>query len=272
MRWYVFSFLCIALVLAQDYVRYLIFSTRDINTGTYDSVLRLLEQVDAEVHVAPPISLAAFYPTRNRGTPTREVLRRFRKFYPHVPLLIQNDMRDESVRALDANATFRFTEKSYGYSSYGVDYVEWMNGVLQASKDHEWVILLEDDVWVVRPFTGPFLYDINCGPDQFLRPELAFAMNDVCAGMGTVLGGFGGCIMRTSALSEVLGVESRAFYKRLRSYRRFDHFIASDEAVSMIMQCAGYTIGPYKGYTNLYFYDNTLRDAQVLHPVKVLYG
>lgn len=104
----------------------------------------------------------------DRMRAAREVLRRWRLFYPEAPLYIINEGRDA---ALEAAAREHGAHHVYAPATSDTqttifssvkDAARWMQHLIDAGSMADWVILLEDDVHILKPISFHTLrHDIN---------------------------------------------------------------------------------------------------------------
>ncbi|KAI8462497.1 MAG: hypothetical protein J3K34DRAFT_500088 [Monoraphidium minutum] len=122
--------------------------------------------------------VAAYYQVHSNARAVREVLLRFRAVYPTAPVYIVNDGGDRSLAAVVApfRVSYRYEPSitfigrgQHGAISQGCNSPAacgaFLSRLAAAGAAADWVVLLEDDVHLVRPLSLQYLkYDISAGP------------------------------------------------------------------------------------------------------------
>ena len=220
-------------------------------------------------------SMGAYYQTNGAHLlATEEVLTRFFQFYPQAPLHFHND---------GGSASLKYLARVYGIRNYtaigmkesatkeGMYFTSAHNGaaylqrLASAALDADWILLLEDDVWIQgRVNTDKLKYDINGACFAIFNDGLS---KFVSGSTGACYGGCGGHIVRSAALlranitADAVGELSRASYNKR---------LASDELLSAVILMSGGTIGPYGGFMNTPWL-RWLPGSLVVHQAKGLY-
>ena len=259
-----------------------------------DAMLVAVSRADGAVvqpYDAQPDAVA-FYPIGGASRAADEVMRRFRRFYPAVPVLMQSDRGDvAAIKRLAEkwNATHRALPGRFGRADSGTifdnvdDLMWWFWGMRDAAvwARAKWILLLEDDVWVLRPisFAG-MTADINgLNPygDAFSQADA-----DVASRVsGTpvpiqIFAGHGGTVYSARAVEAVFRHEatSRAL---AAEYLKRNHWLPTDRLASFLTVCYNGKLGAWPE-TLTWMQSKLLEDVrlvatqtEVLHYAKFLY-
>lgn len=232
--------------------------------------------------------LSAYYQCYKQPRAVDEVLKSFRRFYPFSEVIMVNDGGDPALIqdiAAHYNAKFWYSPQrtsdrndSMFFSSYLAAHT-YIARIIDASANCDWLLLLEDDVWILGhiPF-HQFRHVLNGGhPAMILDSVLVktFAPpNTTETGLQSwQYAGNGGTVLRCS------------FYRDLNLHPRWNTTvsalidakptIASDELLSSVTYAAGGTIGAFEAYAEpsfvTFFYRLLAGDIAVLHQAKYLY-
>lgn len=232
--------------------------------------------------------LSAYYQCYKQPRAVDEVLKSFRRFYPFSEVIMVNDGGDpETLKDIAAHYNARFwyspqhtsaTNDSMYFSSYLAAHT-YITRIMDASTNCDWLLLLEDDVWILGhiPF-HQFRHALNGGhPAMILDSVLVktFAQPNATGDALPNLqyAGNGGTVLRCS------------FYRDLRARSTWNNTvlalldakptIASDELLSSVTYAAGGTIGAFEAYAETsfltLFYRLLTGDVAVLHQAKYLY-
>ena len=200
-------------------------------------------------------SMGAYYQSNGAHLlATEEVLTRFFQHYPQAPLHFHND---------GGPASLKYLAKVYGVLNYtavgvkesatqhGMYFTSPRNGaaflqrLASAALDADWLLLLEDDVWIQgRVNIGRLKYDINGACLGFYNVGLS---RFITGAVGACYGGCGGHIVRSAALLRA-NITAAAVGELFRA--TFDKSVASDELLSAVIFMSNGTMGPYGGFMN----------------------
>ncbi|KAL4854628.1 putative metallo-hydrolase YflN [Chlorella vulgaris] len=214
----------------------------------------------------------------------KEVLRRWRLFYPDAPLLVINEGQDA---ALERAAQQHGAQHMYAPATSDTQTTifttadsaaRWVQHLLDAGAAADWVLLLEDDVHLLKPISFHTLhFDIN-GDNKDVR--LANTLTKVIERIrGTPLadrhfGGSGGAIFRGSFLRQLARSDWQSWLEQLLLAE--DGVIISDQLITSLMHCINGTLGHYPGYAETWYTDFEARkaagDIEVVHKEKSFYG
>lgn len=230
-----------------------------------------LDRIDLSSVSTQNASLSAFYPCSRGVRVTEEVLRRFRRFYPSAQVFMWNDggadesgLRDLAVRyGADYERTARVGTRGSTLYEAPAAYFRWVAGFVRY--DTEFSLLLEDDVWLMRPLPlHEFRADIN-------HVSVESRLRD-----GRVFGGCGGAVFRVSTMRAILRDYDAEFVRRESEWLGY---ITTDRVTSAYVYKLNGTIAPNPCYYHCYYHlspwwwrdvDGIAR-ACVVHKVKFLY-
>lgn len=214
------------------------------------------------------------------------VLDHFRLAYPDSTLILACDGGDDfSSLAKHYGATYFHDHQLNGkplYFDTAAEIAEFgrrlKRGFDLATEDY--LILLEDDVVVYRPVSGPLLFDINgCNfhTDLGWKASMKWCLSKYNPAVANMMvniyyGGCGGCILRTSFFRKHLVsiFDAEEFCDNSQPNTR-----AADAFLSFV--CLKYqgTIGMYSGFCETWHADCSerlqRREVEVLHGFKELY-
>jgi hypothetical protein len=235
------------------------------------------------------LPIAGVYVFNRRPTPFLHSLRAYRRAYPQENLYLfcdngcynytraashfgaKFDGRPREIVTKNAHRAFYIGPANA--KAFLVTYREAVNNM-----NEPFFIQLEDDVFVIKAVATPLKYDINgWAPDKFLvgEAEAYVRTRNPEAPPTLTLGGFGGCIFRTSFWKRILNLptieeEIDALYDhgKVQSYG-VDYIFAS-----LVYRFNG-TLGPFDGYVEAFEprADGMRREGkvEVLHGFKDLY-
>lgn len=235
-------------------------------------------------------SVAGFYQCYKQRDAFDHAIRSFRTAYPTSSLFVFNDGGDESLGdiARECSARYTYCERA-STSALGTCFdtpdgaMVWLNRLREAvmNSTEDYIMLLEDDVWVKRP-TRPIdlKYDL-CGfnPDagvyalEHLRGLITTARPQL-VGAGMPLSGFGGCMYRRSFFEKILN-DMNVIKVYVEHYYSAGGHKVSDCIVSFLTHVHGGTMGHYKGYCETWWptYQERMNadTIEVLHKYKDKY-
>ena len=202
-----------------------------------------------------PARLGAYYQTSLAHVQaTNLVLSIFRRSHKYSPLFVYIDnMQESASQMIDWHKYYpvqimpRVTSSNLRSAvSYGTYFgtvnasVSYVNRIITASKDLDWLILLEDDVWVCNHVnTTALTFDMNGQCLARYDPKVWSYMTP-----GSCYGGYGGFVLRALFLQS-MQVESKYIESMLAHIKRP---IASDELLSALFLRSNGTIGVIQEY------------------------
>ena len=202
------------------------------------------------------LSLAAYYQCHKHYRAVDHVLYRFRHFYPTAPVVMVNDGGDHSLEELahKYQADYQYQEKSSDNAKlYFTDVnkaTTFVKHIMDTAKLADWVLLLEDDVWMFNQITPEAMkFDINgMVPQQFRQIfiDLSEEMLGKPVTSGTRYGANGGSVLRSSFLQKV--ADSKDWVDRVAQICNVSTHLASDELLSTLLFSYGATLGDFDGY------------------------
>ena len=239
----------------------------------------------------PENKLSAYYQCYSNPRAVEEVLKNFRHFYPSSEIIMVNDGGDLSLKTLAKyyNAKYSYSNrtsdrKSSMFFSSDIVAFTYFSRILDASADCDWLLLLEDDVWVLdRIPLHTFHHTLNGGHSEMILDDI---LAEVIWNSKTnttkpanhpdeplQYAGNGGTIMRCSFFRDI---KRMAIWKEdIAAILRAKPVLASDELISSITYLAGGSIGTFRGYMEPKFfwflYSFLTGDISVLHQAKFLY-
>lgn len=270
---YAFRLVCVAAIAG------ILFA---IGQSTYSWERNTYPMEEKTVHQHSQL-LSAFYQCYERPRAALEVLKRFRKHYPFSLITMVNDGGNPVLEKVAnkyhanyeyANRTSYLSSAMYFESCKAA--VAYIRRILEASRHCDWLLLLEDDVWVLKniPFDS-FIHDINGGhTGMILSENLMTVIKSRRPDLNTSqYGGNGGSVLKCSFFREFLN--STSWELDIENLILAKQGIASDELISSIAYIYGGTIGIWEGYAETgfasYWYRSISNSIVVLHQAKYLY-
>jgi hypothetical protein len=201
-----------------------------------------------------PGRLGAYYQTSLAHVyATDLVLANFRRFNKHSPLFLYIDrVHNNTTKNVEWNKYHpivfmpSLSSKLQSGVTYGTYFstvdasVAYVNRIIEASRDLDWLILLEDDVWVCNHInTTALVYDMNGQCLAKYDPSVWTYMTP-----GSCYGGYGGFVLRASFLRN-MRVDREYVQSILAHIKRP---IASDELLSALFLQSNGTIGKIQDY------------------------
>jgi hypothetical protein len=228
--------------------------------------------------------LSAYYQCYNHIIAAEEVLKRFRSFYPFEEIRMLNDAGDQrlSLLAMKYHTHYTYANRT-SIQDHGMYFTSWQKGavyvkrIIEASEACDWLILLEDDVWVLSGIPLHKLhFDINGAYSRLLLPDcLVRAIRAMNPGIQQRLqyAGNGGSLLRCSFFRNL---STKNWTQALPSiFRARDDYIASDEMISSLTYVFGGSIGPYPSFSEptffTFLFSYMTGAISVLHEAKFLY-
>uniref|UniRef100_A0A6C0JLC0 Uncharacterized protein n=1 Tax=viral metagenome TaxID=1070528 RepID=A0A6C0JLC0_9ZZZZ len=235
-------------------------------------------------------SVAGFYQCYKQKAAFDHAIRSFRAAYPTSNLFVFNDGGDESLGdiARECSARYTYCERA-STSVLGTCFdtpdgaMVWITrlreAVMNATEDY--IMLLEDDVWVKRATHPSHLkYDL-CGFNRDTALHALAPVQDIITrarpqlvGKELALAGFGGCMYRRSFFEKILA-DMNVIRVYIGHYYKAGGVKVSDCIVSFLTHIHGGTMGQYDGYCETWWptYQERMNadTIEVLHKYKDLY-
>lgn len=195
-------------------------------------------------------SLVAFYQCYNHYRATEEVLARFRYWYPTQRLALFNDGGEKAMLLLAHRyyAEYQYAKRSsdaaglyFSSANAGVRFIE---RVLSVVGDEDWLLLLEDDVWVTgcAPLdTLQYTVNGNGGGVWTLDKGLVRGLHAVGVYPSDLHYGACGGAMISGGFLRVL--KSSDWQMQVQYMFGYKTRIASDELISSLVYLNGGSIG-----------------------------
>jgi hypothetical protein len=238
-------------------------------------------------------SIGAFYQCYKQPKAFLHTLQSFRKVYPESTVVIMSDggfnYRKEAehfgciYRSLEHQETIA---PGLIFDS-GERIVEWMRRLAESARliAEDYIMLLENDVWVMKPATR-LNYDLNgINKKTKIGPELTNFLKTRNTHIPPTTrnyyyGGCGGTIVKKSFILNHLGdlEKIRLAVREIHSFSEGIHIAryASDYYLSNAILYYGGAIGPYAGFCETFYLSYWLRkrvlgNIETLHQYKELY-
>ena len=219
-------------------------------------------------------TIAAYYQTNGAHPAAMErVLHLFEQHYSPHNIYLHNDggtSRLHAVARLHRISNYSYTISKGSIAEKGMYFntaesaTLFIERVTKAAQAADWLLLLEDDVWLHGPIkTDDLKYDVNSDCTHFFNTGLANWLRPHSWGW-VCYGGAGGAIIRSSRLLASNYTIQRVA-EIMHASDRED--IASDELISAIILMSGGTIGSYEGFTKYIYRPGIM----VQHEAKSLY-
>jgi hypothetical protein len=241
-----------------------------------------------------PSLISAFYQFRNRPRAMREVLRRFRHFYPRSFINFYNDGGDKDITPFlahhyggldgdNSNMTlYRYQYVKRSSRSEGLHFekadslITFFQRIIDTAlwSQSDWVLLLEDDVWLQNLIDFTRLrFDLN-GPGAMcsFQPEISYALQAVFDVVPYAYTGCGGSLINATMLRNMHGRRDE-WNQWIRTIHSRQSYIASDQLVSTMMYLMNGTVGISDQMANVWKDSQLIfnRNISVLHHAKILY-
>jgi hypothetical protein len=238
-------------------------------------------------------SVGAFYQCYKQPKAFMHVLKSFRSVYPKAAVVVVSDGGyDYRKIAEDLGCVYRAMEHQKNKAPTHryideEDLVEFLWRLVEAARviSDDYIMLLEDDVWVLKPATD-LRYDLNgvnkrtkIGPKAtlYLKSRTSHIPADV---QNYHYGGCGGTIVKKKFILDHFGdIEAVRFaVRKIREHsegvfcRQYD----ADYYLSNMILFYGGSIGPYAGFCETFYRSYlvrryVLRNIETLHQYKEYY-
>jgi hypothetical protein len=235
-------------------------------------------------------SVAGFYQCYKQKIAFEHAIRSFRTVYPSSTLHVFNDGGDDTHEeiARDVSARYTYCPKSvdgvvgllFSSPQTAMLWFERLQ-VAMTSSSEDFILLIEDDVWVKKPTPiGALQYDIcgiNPAAEEYCLSKvrhLIYKENPSLEGKPLPLGGFGGCMLRRSFFKRMFS-DMKLVRNYVDAYYQTDSPKYSDCILSFLTYIYGGTTGPYDGLCETWWttYNDRVNanSIEVLHKYRTLY-
>ncbi len=217
-------------------------------------------------------NLGAYYQTSlSHISATETVLQLFRRVYPSAPVFIYIDNdHDKGIQWEAYNpviVTIRGKKRQWqnfvttgNFISTVGDGMNYIKRIISAAQGLDWLILLEDDVWVCNSINvsslGTHAMSGRC-TTQFDSKRWAHLLPGPC------YGGCGGYVLKGSFLQSVMKVDRGYIHAIFKQIKRP---IASDELLSAVLYKSNGTIGTTKDFA-----EEMSEHPVIIHQMKAFY-
>jgi len=233
------------------------------------------------------MSIAAYYQCYKQPLAFEHCLKNFREHYPTSELWIVNDGGDPTLKEIAES----YSPTQYEYEdnlsietnatiySKPETILQWLARLRKCTMatEADFILLLEDDVFVMKPTTG-LQYDINgCNKgvrfpnssiEQLIRSRNPNAPNPL------YYGACGGCFFRVSFLRKIFENFTEV-ENDIKLFGIYSNCFASDMVLSYLVWIHGGTIDQYPGFAETWYSDYKYRlqngSIEVLHQYKNYY-
>lgn len=227
-------------------------------------------------------TLAAYYQCHKRPVCFIQAVMSFRRHYPDATVVVSNDGGDDYMHFCTSNnITYTYYSKSsqehvtqliYSELQPVLTYLERMwSSFSRIPESH--IVLLEDDVRVVRHHTIPFQHTINGNnTDWSLPPEMVYVLRKKGYTGPVHIGGCGGCVFDKTFLMKIPFESIKSVLVSLPPLCTY----ASDVCLTFIALYFGGSVGPYKEFAETWYSDiiqrvNIDNSVAFLHKYNIQY-
>ena len=234
------------------------------------------------------MSISAFYQCYKQPRAFEHCLQQFRKHYPYAVLWIVNDGGDTDLESIAQryNSTYYKYESNISNETPNTIYnskskiTSWLNRLRQFLEytQSDFFILLEDDVFIMKPITVSTLqHDIN-GCNKGVRfptlIETLIRSHNPNVPSPLYYGGCGGCVFRVDFFKRMFA-QFDAIQLQIDTFESYSKDFATDLILSYLTWMNKGTIDMYPGFAEAWYTDIQERlateDIEVLHQFKNLY-
>ena len=212
-------------------------------------------------------TLGAYYQCHKNAASFVRTVQSFKKYYPENTLYVTNDggyNYDEFCK--ENGILYRYIEKistknsALLFTSYESCLFFLKNLFDSFSSIHEThILLLEDDVRVLKRHTKPFLYSINgCNKNEFLPPYAINVLKQKGYQGHFFYGACGGCVIDKAFFQSI---DFKEIEHLIYDMRNETQMFASDILLSFIAYYFGGTIEQYDEFAEEWYPDKEKRIA-----------
>jgi hypothetical protein len=212
-----------------------------------------------------PQTLGAYYQCHKNAASFIRTVKSFKHFYPESDMVIINDGGYDYEKFCNDNRIYyNYIEKIdtqsnallFNSPESCIQFLKHLFTHLEKIKDTH-VLLLEDDVRVMKKHTQPFLYSIN-GCNKFtMFPSYAIELLKKRDFHGPFYyGGCGGCVLNKQFFQSI---DFKEIEKLIYIIKHEKQMFASDLLLSFITLYFGGTIGQYDEFAETWYSDIDIR-------------
>jgi hypothetical protein len=228
-------------------------------------------------------SLAAYYQCHKRPVCFIQAVMSFRRHYPGATIVVSNDGGDDYSRfCASNNIQYTYYNKSsqeqvsqliYSELQPVLAYLERLWSSFSCIPESH-ILLLEDDVRVVRRHTQPFEYTINGNNTDWTLPsEMVEALRKKRYTGPVYIGGCGGCVFDKTFLMNIPFESVKSALTSLPPLRTY----ASDVCLTFIALYFSGSVGSYSEFAETWYKDiiqrvNVDRSVAFLHKYNLQYN
>ena len=206
-------------------------------------------------------TIGAYYQCHKNAASFIRTVKSFQKSYPGNTIIITNDGGyNYEPFCKKNNIKYSYIEKSNTrqnaliFNSY-LSCISFLEKMFQEFKniDTTHIILLEDDVRILRTHTLPFLFSINgCNENELLDP-IAIEILEKKGVIGPFFyGGCGGSVIDKAFFESIDFEDIKQLLYEIKDY---PSLFASDKLISFIALYFGGTIGKYDEFAEMWYND-----------------
>jgi len=213
-------------------------------------------------------SLGAFYQCHKNAASFVRTIKSFKQFYPNSDIIVVNDggynykefCEDNSIR-------YSYFEKSntikdatiFGSYEACILFLENLFISFKYIKETH-ILLLEDDVRVIKKHTLPFQYTINgCNKNELLHPIIQQILQQKGYNGPFYYGACGGCVIDKGFFESIDFSDIKKLMNEIKDYPQL---FASDILLSFIALYFGGSIDQYDEFAELFFSDIKTRISE----------
>ena len=215
--------------------------------------------------IPKPQTLGAYYQCHKNAASFIRTVKSFKKFYPESDMVITNDGGYDYEKFCNDNQIYyNYIEKIdtksnallFNSPESCIIFLKNLFNNFQKMKETH-VLLLEDDVRVLKTHTQPFLYSINGCNKNAILPEYAIELLKKRGFQGPYFyGGCGGCVLDKQFFQSI---DFKEIEQLIYEIRHEKQMFASDLLLSFITLYFGGTIEQYDEFAETWYSDIHIR-------------
>jgi len=209
----------------------------------------------------PNQTLGAYFQCHKNAASFARTIKSFRQHYSTGDIVVVND-GGYNYQPFCAKYNVHYTYKpkmatlrnALIFSSYDncVGFLKNLYESLVHIKDTH-IVLLEDDVRIVRPHTRPFDFTISgCNKNEFLHVSMQTILKNKGYTGEFFYGACGGCVLDRAFLQAIPFADIEALIYQIKDYPQA---FASDMLLSFIVLYFGGTIGQHEEFAEVWYKD-----------------
>jgi hypothetical protein len=207
-------------------------------------------------------TLGAYYQCHKNAASFIRTIKSFKKFYPESDIVITNDGGyDYQYFCNNNNITYSYISKTTEINQQALIFTSFepcllfLKNLFDSFKNikETHILLLEDDVRVLKMHTTPFLSTINgCNKNETLHPVLINILKEKGYNGPFFYGACGGCVIDKQFFQNI---DFKEIEKLLYKIKDIPQVFASDILISFITLYFGGTIEQYDEFAELWYSD-----------------